>query len=509
VRGNSKLSPSPNPLPSREGGISVIPAKAGIHLCFLFLFSFFSSTTFAIQPAVVSAHPEASQVGLEILKKGGSAADAAVAMAFALSVVEPHHSGLGGGGFLLYYVAKEDRFYFIDYREAAPQILQPKVSKKAIKPNADFEKGVASVGVPGFILGMETIHKKWRKVSWPAVIDPSIELAKKGFLTDSEMKRLLGDASASLPPKLDFTDLARTLENIKTGGSWVFYQGELGTQLVSFLKEQGGLITSSDLKNYKVYFRKPYTFDHGAYQVVSAGAPSSGGTGMDILFKRAVIYELKKQAPNTTRFFELLIKSFHDYFDFRDIALGDTPNNIISHTTHLCAVDSEGNIASMTNTLNSPFGSGLILPHTGIILNNELADFSAQTNSANRLRGGFRPLSSMAPTLVFKDKKPFLALGTPGGLTIPQNLFQVLYLFLDEHIPLNRSVAYPKIYFSPKTREVVLEKGFPKKMLSWFKENYEIREENTIGNVEALVFRGDKTTVVTDPRGQGRGLILN
>lgn len=492
----------------------------------IFLSLFFSSTAFAIQPAVVSAHPEASKVGLEILKKGGSAADAAIAMAFALSVVEPHNSGVGGGGFLLYYAAKEDRVYFIDYREAAPQVLNPKVSKKAVKPNSDFEKGVASVGVPGFILGMETIHKKWRKVSWPAVIDPAIELAKKGFfayaglrqkieenkdhfLADPEMKRLFVDASASLPPKLDFSDLAGTLENIKTGGAWVFYQGELGTKLVSFLKEKGGLITDADLKNYKVYFRKPHIFDHGTYQVVSAGAPSSGGPGMDILFKRALIYEFTKQAPNTTRFYELLIKSFHDYFDFRDIALGDTPNNIISHTTHLCAVDSEGNIASMTNTLNSSFGSGMIIPHTGIILNNELADFSSQTNSANRLRGSVRPLSSMAPTIVFKDKKPFLALGTPGGLTIPQNLFQVLYLFLDEHLPLNRSVAHPKVYFSPKTREVVLEKGFPKKMISWFKENYEIKEEDTIGNVEALVFRGDKTTIVTDPRGSGHGLILN
>lgn len=481
----------------------------------------------AFEPAVVSANPAASEVGLNILKKGGSAADAAIATAFALSVVEPHNSGIGGGGFLLYYDVKTKQFSFLDYRETAPLKTDPKFYQKDPRY---LHHGIRSVAVPGFLRGMETIHQKWGELPWGADLDSSIALAHKGvpvagqlgdrikktlpyLLADPESNRIFVEpfkvqsvAGVLSGGWIDETDLAKTLEIIKAGGADVFYHGELAANLVNYMKGAGGILTADDLKNYQVYFRKPFQFTYKDYTLTSAPSPSSGGVGLNFLFNRAIINELSKQAPFSVQAIQLLAGSFKDYFDYRDVALGDTTDNILSHTTHLCVIDANGNMAAMTNTLNEPFGSGVTLPGTGIVLNNEMGDFSLKEKTANFIRPGVRPLSSMAPTIVFKNSFPYLVIGSPGGMTIPLNLFQVLFYHWDWHLSLDEAIRFPKLYYAPQSDEVLLEEKMPKKITQAFSADQKIKFLPSIGNVQALIIYSDRDTqTFSDPRGEGKG----
>lgn len=479
----------------------------------------------AFQPAVVSANAQASQIGLNVLKKGGSAADAAIATAFALSVVEPHHSGIGGGGFLLYYQASDKTFWFVDYREIAPLATQAAIYQKNPKK---LQEGILSVALPGFLKGMESIHQKWGKLSWEDLIDPSIQLAKNGFpikglleqkiektrdllKQDPELEKIFLTPMEQGKNKIIWEDLSLTLHYIKNQGARVFYQGELGKKLVGFMRQKGGLLRKTDLVNYRVLFRTPHVFKYGALQIISSPLPSSGGMGLDLLFKKSIIYGLDREVPYSIRAYKIMLQSMKDYFDYRDIALGDTPANILtSHTTHLNVMDALGNMAAMTNTLNSPFGAGLVIPGTGIILNNEMDDFSKNSNSANRIQPGARPLSSMAPTFVFEKETPKIILGTPGGTTIPQNIYQILYPVWKWQIPLSKAIQHPKIYYSPKTQEVFVENKIQKKAIKILQKENVLRFEPSVGNVQALILKSqNKTIPLSDPRGEGRGFVLN
>lgn len=477
---------------------------------------------FAYQPAVVSAHPQASKVGMDILKKGGSAADAAIATAFALAVVEPHNSGLGGGGFFLYYDAKLERFYFLDYREVAPAKAQRSVY---LADPAALEHGIRSVAVPGFVLGMETIHKKWRRVSWPAVINPALRLAEKGIPLSGLLRQSISAKQELLKQdgaahelfvapfeqgahKIHQDALASTLEDIKTGGSDVFYQGALGKRIVDWMKQAGGFISAQDLHDYRVHFRRPFEFSYGDYDVATAPRPSSGGEGMKLLFRRVIIYGLEKATSNSPKTYEGLVNSFEDYFEYRLIAMRDTQSNLMAHTTHLSVIDAEGNMAAMTNTLNHPFGSGIVVPGTGIVLNNEMADFSLDPRAANQIRPGVRPLSSMSPTIVFKQGLPHLIIGTPGGTTIPQNLFQIFFNQWIWHHSLKQAIEQPKFYYSPAGKQIIVEKKIAKRIRRHLETQHPLVEEASIGNVQALWIRNEKKTIpFSDPRGEGGAVV--
>lgn len=477
----------------------------------------------AYQPAVVSAHPEASKVGLEILKKGGSAADAAVATAFALSVVEPHNSGLGGGGFLLYYDTERKRFSFLDYREAAPM----KATREIYASDPQLlERGILSIAVPGFVLGMETIHKRWKKLPWSEVIQPAIDLAEKAvpvggalqekidsqkeiLAQDPEAKRIFLTTSGLLERMIDLSDLAATFKAIQSDGARVFYAGAIGKKIAAFIRKRGGLITMKDLASYHVYWRRPHDFEYDDYRIVSAPPPSSGGAGLDLLFKKTIINNLGGFTALSPAAYEVLLQGLKDYFDYRDVALGDTPTNILAHTTHLCVIDEEGNIAAMTNTLNYPFGSGLVVPGTGILLNNEMNDFSLKKITANSVGGGKRPLSSMSPTIVMKKKTPKMIIGTPGGTSIPQNIYQVLLYHWEWNLPLSQAIRMPKIYYSSQKGEVLVEKKVGKKIRERIGGTHNLVEMEKIGNVQALVIESEKKTrSYSDPRGHGKGFTL-
>lgn len=469
----------------------------------------------AYQPAVVSAHKEATLIGVEVLKKGGNAADAAIATAFALGVVEPHNSGMGGGGFLLYYDAKSKKFHFLDYRETAPKAVS-----KLANPEM-LQKGIHSVGVPGFVLGMEDAHKRLGSLPWKDLVMPSVNLAKKGVTISGmlqqkvqEHKELLSNDPVFKSEWLDKTSpdltvLANSLSEIAEEGSAPFYQGSIAQKLVDYMSSQGGLISLDDLKNYRTLWRKPFQFEKDKYTIVSSGSPSAGGAALSLLFRKAIIYKAHHHFPNSGDAYSMLLEGVKDYFDYRAAALGDSSANIIGHTTHLNVIDEEGNIAAMTNTINSPFGSGLIASDTGIILNNELADFSTDPRSPNKPLPGKRPLSSMSPTIVMIKNKPILAIGTPGGLTIPQNLFQVLYAHWNWKSTLAAAIAQPKVYYSPSDKSLIVEEKLPSRVLKKLEEKYTIATKPYVGNVQALVIKNERMTqTLSDPRGEGSGIVL-
>ncbi len=487
----------------------------------IILFFLISFPVRAYQAAVVSAEPAASKVGVEILKKGGNAADAAVATAMALGVVEPYNSGLGGGGFLLYYDAAKKEFSFLDYRETAPS--QATLTGDLRR----YTQGIDSVAIPGFVKGMEVIQQKLCKLSWPDLLDPAIRLAKKGISLDGMMAEKIQEHQSLLEKdpyllenylkpyrsgvrSIDQSPLANTLTLLRDKGGKEFYSGELARKISDFSRKNGGLIRGEDLSSYRALWRKPYQFTQGSYDVTSSPIPSSGGMALSLLFRKAVISKLSAERPYSSQAFRNLIENLKDYFEYREAALGDSNTDVVSHTTHLCVIDSEGNIAAMTNTLNNPFGSGVSVAGTGILLNDEMNDFSLVAGSPNQLRPGRRPLSSMAPTIIFKQGKPYLAIGTPGGLTIPQNIFQILFYTWAWQSTLDQAIAQPKIYFSPKNpSHVLVENKISNKVIKELGITETVEVRPTIGNVQALWIKDKKITIpLSDPRFEGKGYKL-
>lgn len=499
--------------------------KKNISLIFLLSIFFISTSVKAYQPAVASAQAQASKVGLEILKKGGNAADAAIATAFALSVVEPYNSGLGGGGFLVYYDANKKTFSFIDYREVAPQKARSSFYKK--NPQA-LVLGIHAAAVPGFVKGMESIHQSFGSQDWKALIEPSVQLSEKAFPYRGMLREKILLRQETLSQDPDFKkifiqagsqeksviqkELAKTLRLIQSQGSDSFYKGEIANKITSFMKEKGGFIQSRDLTRYKVIKRKPHEFSYKNYKIITASSPSSGGLGLEMFFKQAEADNLSQIKVTDPRAYELIIQNFKKYFAARQETMGGIFNEGLSQTTHLSVIDKNGNMAAMTNSLNYPFGSGVMVPGTGIILNNHMADFSIEASSKknlNPIKSGQRPLSSMSPTLVFKDQKPHLIIGTPGGTTIPQTLAQVLFSFWEWKMPLWKAIRKERIFYSPTKDEILFEKPLHLRIQKALEKIDPIASREKVGNVQAVLIQSQtKSLPHVDHRGEGEGYSL-
>ncbi|EKD42430.1 MAG: Gamma-glutamyltransferase, partial [uncultured bacterium] len=370
------------------------------------------------------------------------------------------------------------------------------------------------IAIFGFVKGMGVMHEKWAKLKWQTLIQPSIELAANGFplkglirekiekyqkelSADPELKKTFVDPWLGKQKKIMQADLAHTLQLISHKGADVFYTGELAGTLLDFLKKEGSSLSSKDFKNYKVYSRIPFHFNKGPYEIYSASLPSTGGLALKSLF------DCNSDAvPDENHLVDCLKK----YFDEREKKWGDTTKNILGHTTHLNVVDQEGNMVAMTNTLNNNFGAKMMVPRTGIILNDELDDFSTNPQSPNFYKAGVRPLSSMTPTIIFKNKNPFLIMGTPGGKSIPQNIFQVLSDYLEHNKTLTQAIKKPKIYYVPEKAAVMVENRLNQKTKNNLKKHHELIEEDSIGNVQAIeIISLTKSRTVSDDRGEGKG----
>ena len=481
---------------------------------------------------VVSKESHATHVGVDILRQGGNAIDAAVAVGFALAVTSPRSAALGGGGFMLVYLAKEKRTVALDYREVAPSAL----SRDAFLDSSGQPDGRLSrdtglaVGVPGTVAGLAYAHAHWGsgRLSLEQLVAPAIALARDGVpvaddLEDSlaqdagrigkfpETRKIFLHADGlplALGDRLIQTDLANTLRAIGLGGPSAFYNGPIADAIASSVRGIGGRMSADDLATYKVVEREPLRGTYRGHEVVSMPPPSSGGAlvieilnlleafpigtfGANSAAEIHVMAEAMKLAyadrsewladPDfyTVPARGLISKSYADdrrkqisperALSANEIAPGRPQPYESSQTTHFSVVDEEGNAVANTYTLNLSFGVGMVATGTGVVLNNEMDDFTAKPGASNTYglvgqglnlpEGGKRPLSSMSPTLVFKDGHLEFVLGSPGGSRIITTVVEILINLIDHGYNVTDAVDLPRFHHQWRPDQLLMERG--------------------------------------------------
>ena len=478
---------------------------------------------------VASEQGLATQVGLDILKQGGNAIDAAVAVGFALAVVLPNAGNIGGGGFMVLHDDKTGKDVAIDFREIAPA----KASRDMYLDNQGNVIDGKSLfthdasGVPGTVAGMEYALKKWGTMPLSKVLEPAIKLADKGFIvsdvlaqTLKEEKSTLGKWSASKaiffkngePLKsgdlLVQKDLAKSLRLIAKQGAKAFYQGEIATKIAKEMQSHGGTMTLEDLKAYKVVERQPIIGDYRGYKVVTMPPPSSGGVHLIEILNMLEHYPIKEDGVNSAKNIHHMAESMKLAYADRSEYLGDPDfvkipvtgltskayaNELVKtiddnkarlssnikpgkpqpyesdQTTHFSVMDKAGNAVAVTYTLNLNFGSGIVVEGTGILLNNEMDDFSVKPGvpnafglvggTANAIEAKKRPLSSMTPTIVMKNNKPWLVTGSPGGARIITTVLQSVVNTIDHEMNPAEAIITPRVHHQWLPDELRVEAG--------------------------------------------------
>ena len=475
---------------------------------------------------VVTSQHLASQVGVDILKLGGNAIDAAVAVGYAQAVVNPCCGNVGGGGFMTVHLA-DGTDTFINFRETAPAAANANMYLDAegnVKKGASLY-GYLAAGVPGTVLGMETARVKYGKLSREQVMAPAIKLAREGFILtradtdilDTTIARFKQDPESAkiflradgtpLQPgdRLVQSDLANTLTAIAKEGPDAFYKGKIPQAVEAAAKQGGGILTAADFANYKVTETPPITCSYRGYKFVSAPPPSSGGVTLCEILNVVEGYDLKSMGFNSAAAIHTMTEAIrHAYMD-RNTYLGDpefiknpidrlvsksyaeeirkkivadkaTPSENVQpgmephekpETTHYSIVDHDGNAVSTTYTVNGRFGAVVIAPGTGFFLNDEMDDFTVKVGeknlyglvqgTANSISPGKRPLSSMSPTLVTKDNKIFMVLGSPGGSRIITITLQTALNVIDHGMAPQEAVDAPRIHHQWLPDEVYYE----------------------------------------------------
>jgi len=474
---------------------------------------------------VVAQEPLATDVGVAVLKAGGNAVDAAVAVGFALAVTYPYAGNMGGGGFMLVRFA-DGRATFIDFREKAPIKASRNMYLDADgKLTKDSLVGWRASGVPGSVRGFELAHKKYGRKSWSDDLEPAVRLASDGFpvsysFSESlqspnttklmsqfpESKRIF--LSAKYGDKFSQPELAATLKRIREHGAADFYEGETARKLAAAMAANGGLITLDDLKQYQAVERTPLRGHYRDYEVVTSPPPSSGGIGILQMLGMLEGSGYEKSGAGSAASIHYVAEVMRRFYADRSEYFGDpdfvkvpiqklldpryiasrrnridpqhaTPSDQIrpgdlgpyekTETTHFDIVDSEGNAVAVTYTLNGGYGSGVTVPGLGFLLNNEMDDFAAKPGEenlfhliqgeANAIQPGKRPLSSMTPTILVRDGKPFLVLGAPGGSRIINGVLQVILNVVDFHMNAQDAVDWPRFHHQWMPDQLYLERG--------------------------------------------------
>jgi gamma-glutamyltranspeptidase/glutathione hydrolase len=480
---------------------------------------------------VVAQESRAARIGIEILDQGGNAIDAAVAVGFALAVTYPRAGNIGGGGFMVIHLAKEMRDTAIDYRETAPAAATATMfldANGAPDPAKSRDSALA-IGVPGTVAGLALAHQKYGsgKLTLADLLRPAIDLARKGFPVEDDVADSLprarerlarwpsssaillknGGQALEAGDRLIQFDLADTLQAIAREGPRAFYQGRTASRIADAVVKAGGIMTKDDLANYQAIERAVVRGSYRGYDVVSMPPPSSGGVHLIEMLNILEGYDLAKLGRGE-KSMHLLIEAMKRAYADRAVFMGDPDAvkmpiaGLISkdyatslrasigdkatsaadimpgkpadyegkNTTHFSVIDRDGNAVSNTYTLNFSYGVGLIADGTGVLLNNELDDFTAKSGTANayglvgfnaNLPGANkRPLSSMTPTIVLKDGKPFLITGSPGGSRIITAVLQVISNVIDFHMPVAEAVSAPRLHQQWQPEDVFVEPGF-------------------------------------------------
>ncbi len=525
--------------------------------------------------AVAAPDQYGAQVAADILKKGGNAVDAAVATAFTLAVTYPEAGNIGGGGFMTLFV--DGKPYFLDYREVAPKAATRNMyldEKGEVIENLSLV-GARAAGVPGTVMGLWEAHQKFGKLPWSELLTPAIGYAKNGFKVAAKQYQYRNDAQGMFKTATNFNDyfgnmkvgelfkqpeMAQTLERIADKGVSEFYQGKTADLLVAQMQSDKGLITKQDLKDYKAVWREPMAVSWRGNVVYTAPPPSSGGVALAQLLgiKENRAADFKGVAHNSAQYIHLLAEIEKRVFADRADYLGDpaftkvpvdqlvakdylakraaqvNPKAISDtdkvkpglephQTTHFSIVDKQGNAVSNTYTLNLDYGSGVVVKGAGFLLNDEMDDFSAKPGAANAfgvvggdanaIAPGKRMLSSMSPSLMTRDGKVELVIGTPGGSRIFTSIFQVMNNLYDYGMPLDKAVAAQRVHhqllpkdtiyfdsYAPLTGQVADEL---KKM------GYVLEDQGwEMGDIQAIRVDGTKLETASDPRGRGVGMVI-
>ena len=511
---------------------------------------------------ITTQHFLATHVGEKILNKGGNAYDASIAIAFTLAVVLPRAGNIGGGGFMVIYDQDTQKSYSIDYREKAPQLSQRDMY---LQENGAFNNqklstfGYLSSGVPGTVAGLWEVHKKFGSLPWEMLLEDAIYYAKNGFLITDFMADVLYKYNEKLSyfdetkaifqknypnfkdKKLIQNDLANTLKIIANKGRDGFYKGEIAKKISSAMKDNGGLISLYDLENYEPVWREPLQSEYRGAQIITMGPPSSGGVHIIQMLNILQNYDINALGHNSSDYINLLTEVMKhayadrskylgdpDFYDvpineltsplyaktiFNKIKLGTSLNSskILpgmymddeSHeTTHFSVADKYGNVISSTYTLNSTFGSGVVIKDTGILMNNEMDDFSAAPGipnqfgllgaKANEIVPFKRPLSSMTPTIVMKDGKLFFTTGSPGGSRIISAVLQSILNIIDFEMNLEEATFAKRIHHQWQPDILEIEFSISENMYEELESiGYKVKVSKPLTCIQTIMLNGN------------------
>lgn len=514
---------------------------------------------FATHGMVTTQEALATQVGLDILKQGGNAVDAGVAVGFALAVTLPRAGNLGGGGFMLIHSAKRKETTALDFRETAPAAAGRDMYLDA-QGNVDERRArysYLSAGVPGTVAGLVLALEHYGTLPLKAVMAPAIRLAEEGFAIGEGLADSLKAARERMSPwpasmKIFFKpggvayepgetliqhDLAVSLRAIAEQGAKAFYEGDIARKIAADMSANGGLITAADLRNYQPVIREPVRGNYRGYEIVSMPPPSSGGVHLIQLLNILENYPLKELGHNSAATLHRMAEAMKLAYADRSEYLGDPgfaqvpvkgltskqyavelvkridvdharpaaeikPGKPLPYesdqTTHYSVMDKDGNVVAATYTLNLDYGSGITAAGTGILLNNEMDDFSAKPGvpnafgliggEANAVGPGKRPLSSMTPTLVFKDGQPFLVTGSPGGSRIITTVLQLVMNVIDHGMNIAEATIAPRIHHQWLPDELRVEEGLSPDTLRLLEAlGHKVAVKDTMGSTQSIV----------------------
>ncbi|MBI2182672.1 MAG: gamma-glutamyltransferase [Deltaproteobacteria bacterium] len=521
---------------------------------------------------VVSDSPLATKAGMEILERGGNAMDAAIATAFALSVVDQASSGLGGGGFMVIYDAKERRAHALDFRETAPEGARKELYMKDGKPVSSLSlTGGLAVAVPGEVAGLLAAFKRFGSLPLQALAAPAIKYATEGFPLEAALRfaierqqatmRKFPDIGRVFLPKdqvpaeselIRQPELGETLKAIASQGAEVFYQGWIAQSIVDTVKKEGGVLTLEDLKNYKPVWREPLIGQYRKRTVIAMPPPSSGGVAILQMLNVLEAHQLNKLPHNEGTYLQLLAEAMKHAFADRAQYLGDpdfvkAPLAMLTSkdyaawirgrispvktqppkfyglvnfkaeqggTTHFSVVDRFGNAVACTQSVNTRFGSKLLAPRTGVVMNNTMDDFAIHPsgnvygltgNEANALQPKKRPLSSMAPTIILQGERPEAVVGGAGGPRIISATLQTILNLIDFQMPVREAVGSPRIHHQWMPDNLIAEADIPAEAKrSLERRGHNVRERGVAGVVQAITVKQGKASGAADPRKEER-----
>lgn len=519
--------------------------------------------------AIASVNPLATRAGLEAFAAGGNAIDAALAVAFTLGVVDSHNSGIGGGSFILARLASGE-IIALDGREMAPGRATPDMYIREGEPQPRLSRtGALAVGIPGSVAALHHLQSQAGKLSFSDVLLPAADLAEQGFALDVSMAqrlaRVFEDMQAFPATSRIFSnaegqpleagdwlvqpDLARSYRALAHSGPAWFYHGEFASRTGNWMAENGGLVSAADFANYRMKQRQPVQSTFNGYTVVGFPPPSSGGIHVGQMLNMLSVLDWTRH-EETDRL-HLMAEVMRSVFADRARWLGDgdfvdVPRGLLTeeyaqqrakniqlhevaeavshgqppagadgipdrHTTHFATADKQGNWVAITSTLNTSFGSKVVVPGTGILLNNQMDDFVIQPgvpnafglvgSEANMVAPGKRPLSSMSPTLVLKNGQPVLSLGAAGGPTIISQVVQILMHHLGAGLPIDEAVAQTRVHHQWQPEVLFIEPGLPAPVRDdLIRRGHELKEMGSFGGSQAIALDQGQLVPVTEPR---------